>query len=222
MDTDKSTITTLSFRDEMMSHGRKEDIKAHGPKHEEKQLPTRKVENISQGGDHRRISPMQGLQQRDIPYSPMPPAKPYCTSDMRSPISTVTDWSTDKFQSFEPPNIRLDHVRSTVRRTHSAPQDLAPHQPPRRQRATRRFSRPMIQVLPGKSMPLIGFSESKHYFRQGNCVRTSCMECTMSLYCAMDATYMLCTVCESISPLRHGEPEHPLLGFGVTMDQISE
>jgi hypothetical protein len=129
MDTEKSTIATLSFRDEMMAHGMESAIKTHsGPKYEGKQLPASKEENNVRGGDHRRISPMPGVQQRDILYSPMPPAKPFCASDMMSPVSTVADWSAnDDFQSFEPPTIRFDRVRSTVRRTHSAPQDLVPH-----------------------------------------------------------------------------------------------
>jgi hypothetical protein len=228
MYTDKSTITTLSFRDEMMSRGTKGEMKAQNrPRFERKQVATRHVEDTARGCENNRscadqFNPVRADPQREIVFSPMSPAKTSCSSDIKSPTCTINGWNGGDFKSIQPRDHRTDGVRSPLRRTHSAPPDTIPNLPPRRQRPSRRFSRPMIEVLPGQSMPLIGFLETKHYFRQGNCIRVACMECTMSLYCAMDSSYMLCAICESISPLRHGEHEHPLLGFGVTMDQISE
>lgn len=229
---DKSTITTLSFRDEMMSRGTEtEKPTSDRNRFEKKQLPTRNyVEDSEREGNSCRFSAENATsrameQPREIQFSPVKKSvkQSYCSNDLKSPTSAMNDWSIGDLKPFDPQsNLNEGTTRSTVRRTHSAPQDIIPNQPPRRQRPSRRFSRPMIEILSGQSMPLIGFAESKHYFRQGNCTRTSCVECTMSLYCAMDASFMLCTICESISPIRHGEQENPLLGFGITMDQISE
>ena len=172
---------------------------------------------------NKQFDPRPRFQPKDIVCSPKPPAKNYCALDMRSPIAQKKQWtSCDIGSPNVVDNIHWEGMRSPLRRTHSAPQDIVPNQPPRRQRAARRFSRPMIEVVPGTSMPLIGYAETKHYFRQGNCVRPTCLQCTLSLYCAMDASYMLCSVCESISPIRISEQDDPFLGFGVTLDQVSE
>jgi hypothetical protein len=60
---------------------------------------------------------------------------------------------------------------------------------------------PMIEVLPGMELPLRGSEETQRAIKQGFVATVTCMECMKSIQCIKTAEYVLCPLCQAISPL---------------------
>jgi hypothetical protein len=117
-------------------------------------------------------------------------------------------------------------ISSTARKSKSTSQE---------QKSVPSFHRAIIDIVPGMSMAYIGSSETIHAFQQNHCIDTVCLECDTSLYCSDSASYILCSICESISPVLNDnideltttttttstEETDPLFGLGMTLAQIT-
>jgi hypothetical protein len=120
---------------------------------------------------------------------------------------------------------------STMRRSKSAPQETMQTHLRQKRYNQKRFHRAIIEVMPGTSMAYIGLSETLHALRQNRCSGTTCLQCDTILLCSDLATFILCSICESIFPILNKEANgltafttcttetEQLLGLGMTLDQ---
>lgn len=109
--------------------------------------------------------------------------------------------------------------------------DTVIQEPPsrRRQEPQEQWSRTMVEIMPGHSVPMIGTSETIHAWDRNQCTDTTCVQCETFLYCIDSASMVLCPACRSISPVEtaaavttSSQQELVNLGLGMTVEHILE
>lgn len=82
-----------------------------------------------------------------------------------------------------------------------------------------RNTRSQVELYPGFEQPLRLSSETQSAISCGFTRVTVCMSCTVEVHCIQDAKYLLCPVCQSITPLDDCEES---VSFGVGLGFIPD
>lgn len=80
-----------------------------------------------------------------------------------------------------------------------------------------------IEVSPGVSMPFRGSEETWEAIALNRIVRTSCLGCSIQLYCVEDAELVVCPDCQTMSPAHATEDPNAKrtgLGLGFKEEQL--
>ena len=84
-------------------------------------------------------------------------------------------------------------------------------------------SDPSIEVSPGQHVRFRGLKETFRAIQQDSFMPVSCLCCsTETLFCIDDASYVLCSICRTISPTNHGELLDGGVGIGFTFEDLGE
>jgi hypothetical protein len=80
-----------------------------------------------------------------------------------------------------------------------------------------------IQISSGVHVPLRGFEETRECIVRDFYLPSTCLGCSVDVCCIQDANYVLCPVCQVVSPLgRNADNDHGQggVGLGFTFDDI--
>lgn len=117
------------------------------------------------------------------------------------------------------PSLDRVAVRSSGRSRIADPVDP---ETPRHRIEPQQWSRSIVNVMPGHSVPMVGIQETLHAMDRNHCTDSACMQCETFLYCIDSATMVLCPLCRCISPVGSGGTTAPSLGVGLTLEHILE
>lgn len=95
-----------------------------------------------------------------------------------------------------------------------------------------RWERPMVQVMPGVEIPLVGSKESVEAIARQEIQETVCLSCQSELYCINSASMVLCPLCRSFSAIEDTSSSgastsrssdlNASLGLGMTLELLAE
>lgn len=111
--------------------------------------------------------------------------------------------------------------RKTPERSLSSPVTPVPKTPERKtpERALSAESR--IEIVPGFSARLRGAQETWASVEEGFYQPVTCMSCTLSLCCILDADFVICPCCRGITPITD-VPGDGGVGLGITVDDVQQ
>jgi hypothetical protein len=80
-----------------------------------------------------------------------------------------------------------------------------------------------IQISSGVHVPVRGFEETRECIARDFYLPSTCLGCTVDVCCIQDANYVLCPVCQVVSPVG-GNADNDRgkggVGLGFTFDDI--
>ncbi|CAB9513521.1 expressed unknown protein [Seminavis robusta] len=86
---------------------------------------------------------------------------------------------------------------------------------PRKQEQQRNRTELQVEIQPGVFQHLRGSAETLRAIEQKKIQKTTCMSCTVKLFCVPDAEYVLCPVCRVVSPIATNFGSGGGVGLGI-------
>jgi hypothetical protein len=81
---------------------------------------------------------------------------------------------------------------------------------------------PKIEIFPGFSTRLRGAEETWKSIEEGDYLPVTCLTCTMNLCCILDADYVICPICDSVTPMIENPSGEGGVGLGISGDDVTQ